>query len=117
MGLDPGARDRRVTIQQRSVTDTATDSGLPAEPWATLATAWMRRKQLRQSERFANGQTSAPVDTEWEMDYRADMDPELVDVVKVRRLVFSGYAYDITEAIHVGICEGIQLATLGRKAA
>lgn len=116
MAVDAGERDRRVLIQQRSATDSATSSGQPAETWSTLDTVWMRKRDLRQLERFSAGQATAPVDTEWVMEYRDDMDPELIDVVKVRRLVFSGFAYDIVSAVHLGMQEGIAILTLGRTA-
>jgi hypothetical protein len=45
------------------------------------------------------------------MYYRADMDPDLVDVPKARRLVFGGRVHDIAAAQHLGRREGIELST------
>jgi hypothetical protein len=38
-------------------------------------------------------------------------DPELVDVVKARRLVASGRIYDITAAAQIGRRQGLELLT------
>jgi head-tail adaptor len=108
--MEPGERDRAVTIQQLSETVV---KGVPKESWTTLvATAWMRKMGLKSSERFTAQQVKGSADTQWEMDYREDMDPELVDVVKTRRLLYLGRAYDITGADVIGRREGIELLTL-----
>lgn len=113
--MEPGERDKAVTIQQ--LTASKGTSRFPVETWSALATPiWMRKMDLRQQERFAAAQLSAPAETQWEMGYRADMDPELVDVPKTRRLVYQGFAYDITSASLIGRREGIELLTLGKKA-
>ncbi len=89
--MESGERDRPVTIQQ--LTESQGTSGYPVEGWTTLAApVWMRRMDMRQSEKFAAAQLSAPVDTQWEMGWRSDMDPETVDVAKTRRLSYKGRA-------------------------
>lgn len=108
--MEPGERDRAVTIQQ--LTETIV-SGVPKESWSTLAGAvWMRRLGVRASERFVAEQNTGSADVQWEMGYRADMDPELVDVMKTRRLLYQGRVYDITGADIIGRREGIELMTL-----
>lgn len=112
--FDPGERDRAVTIQ--ALTDTESDSFTPIEDAATLATpVWMRCDELRGNERYSAGQLSAPYDTRWEMGYRADMDPELVKVAKTRRLLYQGRIYDIVAASLIGRRDGIELMTLARN--
>lgn len=108
--MDSGERDRLVTIQQ--LTDSIGGSKYPVEAWSTLTTAWMRKRDLKGWERFKAAQVSAPAETLWEMGYRSDMDPELVDVPKKRRLVYQGRTYDITSASQIGRREGIELMTL-----
>jgi head-tail adaptor len=109
--LDAGERDRAVTVQQ--LTDSTGTSGFPVETWTTLASpVWMRKLDLGIRERFMTAQLAAAVDTQWEMGYRADMDPELVDVTKVRRLVYQGRIHDITSADEIGRREGISLLTI-----
>jgi SPP1 family predicted phage head-tail adaptor len=111
--MEPGERDRAVVIQQ--VTDSIGSAGSPVETWTTLdAQVWMRKLDASQAERFRAAQLSAPFDTQWEMGYRDDMDPELVDVTKVRRLVYQGRVYDIVSASQIGRREGIELLTLAK---
>src|SRR4051812_16186218 len=99
--LEPGERDRAVTLQ--TLTESVGTTGFPVETWATLATpVWMRKLDASQRERFMAAQISAPIDTQWEMGYREDMDPELVDVTKSRRLLYQSRVYDIVSAQLLG---------------
>jgi phage head-tail adaptor, putative, SPP1 family len=109
---DPGARDRRVTIL--AITDAVGPSGMPGQTAATLATCWMSRADILGRERYREGQMSAAMDTQFRMGYRTDMDPELVDVAKTRRLVYQGRTYDIVAASMVGRRAGITLQCLSR---
>jgi SPP1 family predicted phage head-tail adaptor len=109
--MDAGERDRQVTLQQ--VTEGTTDSdGFPLEPWSTLASVFAKRIDLGGSEMFKASQLSAPYDTRWEIAYRTDMDPDELDIPKVRRLVYKGRPYDIVAASEIGRREGIELFTL-----
>lgn len=108
--MEPGERDKAVTIQQ--LTETIV-KGFAKESWTTLATpVWMRKMGLRASERFEAEQVAGKADTQWEMGYREDMDPDLVNVVKVRRLLYAGRVYEITGADMIGRREGIELITV-----
>lgn len=109
--MDAGERDRVVTIQQLS--EANADSGFPNENWSTLvAHAWMRKLDNSGSERFKADQVMATYETQWEMGYRSDMDPELVDVAKKRRLVYQSRVHLIVEASVIGKREGIELLTI-----
>lgn len=108
--MDPGERDRLVTIQQ--ATDSTASSGEPIVTWSTLTTAFMKRIDASGRERFQAFQISAPYDTRWEMPYRADMDPDLVNVPKLRRLLYKGRCYDIVHAAVINRQDGIELSTL-----
>src|SRR4051812_22838159 len=111
--MEVGERDRAVTIQQRSSTDARGASGMPVETWTTLATpVWMRKEDIGGRERFAASQLTQAYTTRWEMGYRADMDPELVTVIKVRRLLYQGRTYDVVDASQIGRREGIELLTM-----
>lgn len=112
--LDAGRRDRRVTIEQRSASDSAAASGFPVDgTWTTLAAGvHAERTELTGFERFQVGQETARMDTRWQTGYRADCDPELVDVAKVRRLVSDGRTYDVVAAGVVGRKRGIEWWTL-----
>ena len=105
-----GKRDRRVLIQQ--VTDSTGTSGAPIGTWTTLTTEWMAKEDTRGLERLQAMQIAAKFDTYWEMPYRADMDPDLVDVPKKRRLVYESRVYDIKYATVINRRDGIQLQTL-----
>lgn len=111
MPLNAGDLDREVTIQQ--LTDAAGASGFPVESWTTLDdTVWMEKVNASGTERFRSAQLSAAVVTQWRLYYRADMDPDAVDVPKTRRLVYQGRVYDITSATEMGRQEGIELTTI-----
>ncbi len=107
-----GCRDRLVTIQQRSAADAVATSGFPVDSWTTLATVFMEKMDVSGSEAFRAEQLAARYDTRWKMPYRADMDPDLVDVPKLRRLVFQTRTFDIVSASHLGRKRGIELSTL-----
>lgn len=110
--MEPGERDKRVTIQQ--LTTAKAGSGYPKETWTTLSTAYMRILDLRATERFQASQNAPSAETQWEMGYRDDMDPERVDVPTTRRLVYQGRVYDITAASMIGRRDGIELLTIAK---
>jgi len=110
--IDPGERDRLVVIQQRATTDDVGEAGEPVETWTTLVSAYMRRIDMSGRERFQAAQISASADVRWEMGYRADMDPDLVDVTKTRRLLYKGRIHDIVHAALINRQDGIELSTL-----
>jgi len=105
-----GRRDRLVTIEQ--LAESVAASQYPVETWVTLTTAWMEKRDATVREQFQAAQLSASFDTLWEMDYRAAMDPDQVDVPKTRRLRAGDRVYDITGARVLGRREAIELVTL-----
>jgi head-tail adaptor len=101
MSLQAGARDRLVTIQ--ALTDTVDAEGVPVEGWADLTPPeWMWKQDAvareRAAERFDAMQWAAHSYTEWECGFRADLDPEVIDLPKRRRLVFRDRIYNILQA-------------------
>lgn len=113
--LPMGQYDRSVTIEQR-IGDGRASSGYPAGEWTTLGTEFMARQDFggqasSRRERFVANQDMAIAESRWEVRYRADMDPELIDVPKLRRLVHSGRTYNITSARVLGWKAGIELLT------
>lgn len=110
--MDAGERNLATTLEQLTE-GTGGSSRVPTEDWTPLATpVWMRRLDLKHTERFKAEQLSSRAETQWEMGYRADMDPELVNVTKERRLVYQGRIYEITGASVIGHREGIELLTV-----
>lgn len=113
-GLNAGALDREVTIEQLS----EASSGFPTETWSELESGvWMSKEDLRGSERWQTAQLAARFDTRWRLQWRDDMDPDYVDVPKTRRLVYRGRIYDIVQAAEIGRREGIELSTIAMTTA
>ena len=109
---EPGMRDRVIAIQQLTEGIDAT-SGEATEAWTTLVACMPAHKaDIRGMERFVAAQESAKFDRRWEINYRLDMDPDLVDVPKTRRIVFNDRVEDIVSASEIGRREGIELMTL-----
>lgn len=112
-----GTRDRLVTMQKLGDAQAAM-SGLPKQVVVSTFTMWAARTDLDNSgwsrERSLGNQLSARMETEWSMAYRADLDPELVDVAKAFRLVYEGREHDIVIATQIGRRQGIKLTTTVR---
>lgn len=108
--MEPGERDKQVTIQQ--LTESAGSSSFPVESWTSLCTMFMSKEDIGGRERFTASQLSTPYETRWEGNYRADMDPDLLDVPKLRRVVYKDRVHDIVSASIIGRNEGIELLTL-----
>lgn len=112
-GLAVGRRTYPVTIQQ--ATSSVGASRFPVESFTTLVELeWMARRSESQSEQLKAQHMTAPITTVWEMGYRADMDPDLLDVPKTRRLVYASRTYDIRSAIVIGERDAIELTTLAK---
>lgn len=105
-----GDRDKWVTIE--AFTEASTGSGYPGGTWAPLATVAMSRQDAGADERVVAAQPSAFIQTTWVCPWRPDMDPDLVDVPKLRRLLYGTRRYDIRAATNVGRRRKIELLTL-----
>jgi head-tail adaptor len=113
--MRPGLRDRIITIQQRSSTDAVGSSGVPVETWTTLVSAMpASREELSGGERLMTAQMSAKAEVKFGINYRLDMDPEILDVPSARRLLHNDRVHDITYARVVGRREGIELFALAK---
>jgi len=113
--MEPGERDHTILIQQRAASDAVDSVGAPTDdPWTTLVAAMpASREDISARERFAAEQLSASYDTRWEINYRLDMDPWLIDVPKLRRILYQGRVLNIVAANQIGRREGVELLTLG----
>lgn len=106
-----GARDRWVTIQTRPE-DSTSESGFPVDAtWTDLAVVAMAREDLEADEIERSAQQQAVSTTRWEMPFMPEMDPEAVDVPKLRRLFYVGRVFDILGAIQIGRAEAIAVVT------
>jgi head-tail adaptor len=112
--IDPGEKDRRITIEQRPATTTVDSSGAPLDgPWTTLVSGVAAcRGDVTGWERVQMQQTSARYDVRYEIGYRADMDPDLLDVPKLRRVKEFDRVHDIVSASVIGARDGIELMTI-----
>ncbi len=108
-----GARDKSVTIEQLTASSGA--SHFPVETWTPLLALFASQDVIGGRERFSADQLSAPFDTVWQVPYHPDIDPDLVDVAKQRRLVYLGRVHDIVHAAQVGRQVTIALSTLARQ--
>jgi head-tail adaptor len=108
-----GRRDRLITIEQRSTAEVDAadpESGEPVETWTTLVEQLpAHRDDVQGFERLRATRNEAVNEVRWEIAYRADMDPELVDVATLRRLVFQARTFDIKGASQIGRRRGIEL--------
>lgn len=107
--VSAGQRDKWVAIEQQPADPAG--GGYPVENWTPLTSAFMSRLDVRGDERFSANQDSAQVETQWEMPFRSDMDPEVIDVAATRRLVFRGRIYNILSASAIERRRGITLIT------
>ena len=110
--LDPGQRDRWVVIQSRPETEEVDAAGFPSPTWTELCGMWAERRQPSAAEVFKSNQKSASAIVIFEVNYRADLDPELVDVPKLRRVLYQTRIHDVIAADVVGRRDGIRLTTL-----
>lgn len=109
--------DRYVTVQYRTDGESATN--FPVDDWDETRTRNIAMQRQERSQFDFSGsesrnalQVHASVETRWLMRYRTDMDPDLVDVARNRRLVYQGRVLDILSAEHIGRKDKIELVTV-----
>jgi head-tail adaptor len=107
--LSAGQRDRLITVEQ--MVDAVGPSSFPIETWTPLVTVQAAQDVDGGDETFTADQVTGTASVRWTLPYLAACDPDLVDVVKLRRLVASGRVYDITAAAQIGRRQGLELQT------
>ena len=109
-------RDRALTIQ--SLTPTTGSTGFPVDVWTNLTTAqkpyYAKKQDTQGNEKFEEGHLSSPLRTTWVGSYRPDMDPDLVDVPRLRRFLYKNRKFDIVSATMVGLKQTIRYITIAR---
>lgn len=110
--FEPGQRTRRVTVQFRR--DGQSTSSFPVDNWDVVRSAVipMAREDVSGTEADRGHQAQSAYQTRWYLAYRCDMDPELVDVTKDRRLVWQTRVHDIVSGVVVGMRDAIELRTV-----
>ena len=104
-----GQRNRRITIEQ--CVDAIGPTRFPIEDWTPLVTLWAAHTDEAGVETFTAHQTSGTSSDTWTIPYRGDCDPDLVDVVKVRRVRRHDRIHDIVSARALDMNQGIELHT------
>jgi head-tail adaptor len=100
----------RVIIEE--LIETIGPSGAPVTLWQPIGNVLMTREVETVVERALSDQVLARETTTWFMPWTPWMDPDVIDVPKVRRLKFSGRNYDISGAQRDGeLGQRIQLLT------
>lgn len=92
--------DRRVTIEQRTTSPSAT--GHPAETWTVLDTVWAAKEDLGGTEGYRSQQIAAVASTRFTIRWRGDVTPE-------NRVRWDGRLYEIVQALEEGRQAWLQL--------
>jgi head-tail adaptor len=116
-----GRLDRQITIQRKTVTQSA--SGDPVETWATLARRWASMDKLSGDERFNAPQILAQQQTEFQVRWSGD----LAGLSPLDRIVYpaladaspeptptAGSIYDVLAVHEIGRREGLQIVAVRR---
>jgi len=104
-----GQRNRRITIE--ACVDALGPSRFPIEDWSPIVTLWAAHTVDAGVEAFAANQESGTSGDTWTIPYRGDCDPDLVDVVKLRRVRRHDRVYDIVSARALEMNQGLELRT------
>lgn len=99
-GGDAGARAWVVTIE--GAVDGTDAAGFPIRVWTPIVVIPAKRSQSSAAEVYAATGEVARIVVVWETNYRADCDPDRLDVAKDRRVVYRGRIHDVISADVVG---------------
>lgn len=100
-----GKLDRRIRVEQRTVTQNAT--GEADEAWATLFETWAERRDMRGREAIAARQTDFDGETMWRIRWRADVSHDATRLVDLE----DDQIHDIVSVALIGRREGLELVT------
>lgn len=95
-----GMLDRRITIESRVVTQSAT--GAAVETWSTFATIWASKRDLKGREYFEARQDQAEVTTEFTMHW-------LMGLTREMRIQYDGLIYDIQHIAEIHRRTGLRV--------
>lgn len=104
-----GARDRRIELQQRTLTQSA--SGEAVESWTSLGRLWASKRDMRAGERWEAQQVVADIETVWVINWFPGWDTIRPDT---HRLLYYDRVYEIHGLREIGRHEGIEIATSAR---
>jgi len=106
--LAAGRLDRRITLQQATITYDALNN--PAQTWSTLATVWASKMDIRDSERVAAQEVGADITTRFQIRYS----DAVSDINPKDRLTFDGRTYEIVNVKEIGRREGLEISAVAR---
>jgi SPP1 family predicted phage head-tail adaptor len=95
--IQAGKLDRRITIESRTLVQSAT--GAPTETWATFATVWAAKLDLRGREYFEARHDQAEITTEFTIRHLPGLKREM-------RIQHDGGTYDIIHIPEINRREG-----------
>lgn len=95
-----GELDRKIVIE--TLTQTRDAYGATVDTWATFATVWAKKKDLRGDEYFAAQQVNVKVDAIFTIRW-------LSGVLETMRINYDGKTWDIRNINELGRREGMEL--------
>lgn len=100
MPIEAGRLDRRIVLQQPTVTRDSV--GGPVESWSTVATVWAGYRPQRGDEVFAARQRTATREAVFTIRHRTD-------VTESTRIVFDGHNWDIVHIAELDRRAGLEI--------
>jgi SPP1 family predicted phage head-tail adaptor len=104
-----GALDRRIVIER--VTITPDEFNGATETWATLATVWASKSDVKDGERMRAGSVSSEITTRFRIRYSTTV----ADVSPKDRIQFDGLVFDIVAVKEINRREGIEITAAARN--
>ena len=98
-----GAMDREITIE--AVTETRTATGAVSKSWATFATVWAERRDVRASEQFKANREMAERATVWRIRY-------LPGLTEKHRINDGVQIWDIDAIAEIGRRDGLEILAM-----
>lgn len=98
-----GNLDREITIE--AVTETRTATGAISQSWATFATVWAERKDVRASEQFKANREMAERATVWRIRY-------LPGLTEKHRINDGTQTWDIDAIAELGRRDGLEVLAM-----
>lgn len=95
-----GDLDRKIIIQ--SATDAQDDYGAVTQTWATFATVWAKKRDIRGSEQFVAQQVNARIAATFTIYW-------LDGVTEEMRISYESQYWDIRSINEIGRREGLEL--------
>lgn len=98
--LNAGRLDRRLDLQQRTITRDA--AGGEIVSWVALATVWAAKRDITGRDRLRADAKTAESSTAFTIRYRADL-------AVTDRVVYAGTPHDIQHLAELGHKEGLEI--------